>query len=374
MLDGYTVRKIERIFERVRENDVRAAITELETSNLHIHFSQGLIEGFCRGLKTGDWTHLRQNYLGQDFISKDGMLLWMAPYRQLRNGKRAQAITGVLGVAPIKAHYSEIRNVAESRFGGNFHGVSEIIGFRRVSCFGMAGGSDGEAFLVPNNWAIGDASAGPALNDMTEQFARLRKSEAAVRRFLDDDSATLILDPVLDTILGASTQNLEFQYHEVAHGVGLGFPAKVRIGLFKSFHNCAVEEWRSDGVSFSLMSELLNDEDRGRLVAANLALRLSVDALREGGIDADHDAHATAMTLQDLMDSEAAEVREGKLRLLAGSYGDLADAVDRQRTRAWQITLAEIECGADVGKLSELYSAVELRPETSDKLRALIKA
>ena len=371
MFDGYTVRKVERIFDRVRDGDYKSAITELETSNLHKFFPDALIDGFCCGLRSGDWKCLRELFLDRAFISKDGMLLWMAPYRQLRNGVRHSAITGVLGVAPISAGYSAIKEVARSRFGADFHGGAEIIGFRRVACFGLAGGRDGEAFLVPNNWEIGGVADGPAINDMSEQYARLRRAEGMVRRFVFGSSADLILAPVLDPIHGASTQNLEFQYHEVAHGVGIGFPQKLKIGLFRSFHNCAVEEWRSDGISFSLMAELLSDDQRGRMVAANLALRLSVDALRIGGFEADHDAHATALTLQDLIDSGAATIDGGQLHLSAQSYAELPDAVDAQRTQAWQTTRMEIKDGADCGALSDIYARIKLRPETASKLAAL---
>jgi hypothetical protein len=372
MLAGHTIRKVERIFDKVRIGDTRAAIVDLETSTLENYFPGRLIEGFCRGLRNQAWEHLRELFLERDFISKEGLLLWMAPYKQLRNGKRDRVVTGIFGVTPIEDSYSEIRNLAESLFKNAFHAVPVVIGVRRIASFGMAGGRAGEAFLVPTHWDIGDTADGPALNDMTEQYARIRAAEPSVRIMLTDESADLVLSPVLDTNLGASIQNLEFQYHEVAHGIGAGFADKVRLGLFRTFHNCAVEEWRSDGVSFSLMSELLSDETRGRLVAANLALRLSVDALREGGLDADRDAHATALTLQDLLDSGAAEIRKNRLRLAATSYAELAIAVDRQRTRAWQTTLKEIGCVGDAKALDELYSGVALREETAETLRSLL--
>jgi hypothetical protein len=234
MLTDNNVREIENIFTKVRDGEVKSAAIGLNKSSVAKRFPPALIDGFCEGLRTGTWTHLDELFLDRAFINGDGLLFWMAPYRQLRNGVRARAISGIFGLAPMLDGYTEIREIATSLFGGSFHAAAEVIGFRRFASFGMAGGSAGEAFLVPNNWEIGNVADGPALNDMTEQFARIRRSEPMVRRLLDGQSADLILGPVLDTVSGASTQNLEFQYHEVAHGIGWVHLSRSTIALSRS--------------------------------------------------------------------------------------------------------------------------------------------
>ncbi|MAT35313.1 MAG: hypothetical protein CMK06_09260, partial [Ponticaulis sp.] len=221
VLSSVVLQKVEKIFFEIGNGNLEVARTELKTSNLDKIFDADLLAAIEEGLGTGNWLQLKPLFLNTKFITQDGLIFWVAPYRQFRNGTRFEKVTGILGVAPIRNSYSQIRETAEQHFGGNFHAISEIIGFRRISCVGIAGGKEGEAFLVPNGWLIGDVSEGVALNDMTEQYARIRASETTVRRILSRNSADLVLSAVMDTIKGASLQNLEFQFHEVAHGIGL---------------------------------------------------------------------------------------------------------------------------------------------------------
>lgn len=346
---------IQHIFECVENGQLEEAANTLEGTE-SLPFERDYIDTIVRALRSNIWTGLETYFLNEQFITSEGYCFFLAPYRRYRSGLSQTKITGFLGFISFAKSSKQILELANQKY-GPLYSSSKLLGYRALATCGFAGGVESEAFLVPNAWELKNSEFGPSLNNMTEQICRSRLGVSAINKLFCTESAKLLTGVISDQVNSSYLQNLEFQYHEVGHSTGIGFAKKIQNGFFINSKNCALEEWRSDGVAFDLMGRLESPEIKGKLVAANLALRVAVDAQRTGIETWDADELAAGLTFITLLKTGAMNIRGNKFSLDVNNYSDLGQAVNVHSGIAIQLTKDEL---AGVKNLKSLYDNFEI--------------
>lgn len=297
-----------------------------------------------RALETGNWDVVGTMFSEQRFVGPDGDFLVVAPYLVRRDAGEETSLSFIYGqILPLE-RVSGLDQDLENLFGQpTAQPVTVILPIRALHTAGNIAGEGGEAFIVPDGWRFDGSHRGPALNNMTEQSRRFAEgSRLCIRQIFDRASADLLLAPLVTDALRNALQHLEYQYHEAGHASGLGLSAKFAKNLIPSFWLRAVEEWRADGVAFSLAKGRLSAADFGRVVASNFCTRFGLDAHRQGGEEKDTDVNACEIALKSLLENEAVVVRNRRLVLRDLSYEGLARAVDQQINDAIHLTRSEL--------------------------------
>jgi hypothetical protein len=357
MLPWEVRRSVENMFRHLKSQDFAEALSCLHGVADNLGYGNGYPEALGGAIKARNWSQLGSWFNSHDFISPSGLFLLVAPYKRRRSGQWETELTGVFGIVAYRDPVESITAAAQAMF-EHPSKPAQVIGFVRVSSFGLSGGERGEAFLVPNAWQFPGSTGGPALNDMAEQAERFRVGQLRLQEIFTPATLAILTRPLADTISGSAIRNREFQFHEIAHEAGLGFKAKLAGGFFKSAHNCALEEWRSDGVAFALMSQVCSEAEHAQLIAANLVLRFAVDAQRRGGENWDPDALASALTLQSLWETGRLQLRGGRIHMDIDNVLDLRALTARHAEVAASLTKTEYK--ADIKDVSALYSKIEL--------------
>lgn len=345
---------VEKLFYRLRDGSIYGMEKCLQDLDQSFTFKNGYISTLSLALKDGDYSKLTSHFLDENFISEEGIILMISPYKVYRSEREIMLLTGVFGVAIFADNQTEKTVEYPEHLRAYALPKPRIIGFRRISSFGVAGGASGEAFLVPGSWDIPSSSLGPALNDLTEQYARINVAAICIRNIFDKESSEIILSPILNPIDGITIRHKEFLFHDAGHMTGFGLKKKISSGFFKNHHNRGVEEWRSDGVSFYFMSKELDKKESSKLAAATMALRFGLDAHRPGGHSSDPDVFATLLMFKNLVEVNACFTKKRKLRFNFSDFQNLIDMFKNQSDSALELTSIESS-----GNLEEIYSSYQ---------------
>lgn len=328
-------------------------------------------KGMREGILKDDWSSVGERFASGKFVHESGYFLLIGPYSRRRDGFRETMLSGLHGVVTLDIDIQHVRPSILDVFGSTGEEFAQVLGFRLFTSFGLIGGEDGEAFLVPTSWRFPDALEGPALNDLTEQTVRLRQAVNGIRRLFDKSTLEVLLPLVLDPITSASIRNLEYQYHDAGHSTGIGIKQKMKRGWFRSPRNCGIEEWRSDGVMFYLGSKTLNKHEYCQLIAANLILRFGIDSQRKGGVERDPDVFCTALLIDDLLSANGIYVDEdGKIGLNINSSEDIPNLVDAMVQRTMSYTRKEYSENA---ALEAIYEPLKASKKSISMLNNVVR-
>jgi len=250
--------------------------------------------------------------------------------------------------------------------------LPRVLPVRRYASIGTLAGEAGEAFVVPNEWGWPDSADGPALNDMREQRRRFQAAgRECIRRIFTEPGASLLLNAIEGEDAGIEVQQREYAMHDIGHASGIGLRRKLADGLLSTFWMRSVEEWRADGVAFELAARTGSQEAAGKLVAANLCVRLGIDAQRGGGIERDTDVNVSLLTFDRLLKAGAIRIVGRRLAFEESTWAGLARAVEVMRTDAVHLTREELRCEHLLG-LHRLYGGLEVQPATLELFRGLV--
>jgi hypothetical protein len=347
---------VEKLFYGLRDgsiDDVEKCLSNIDQS---FSFKNRYLSTLSSAIREDDYSKLTNHFLDEDFISEEGIVLMISPYKVYRSKREIILLTGVFGVAIFVDNQDESTVEYPKHLRAFALPKPRIIGFRRISSFGVAGGASGEAFLVPGSWCIPDSTLGPALNDLTEQYARINIAAICIRTIFDKESSEIILSPILNPIDGITIRHKEFLFHDAGHMTGLGLKRKISSGFFKNHHNRGVEEWRSDGVSFYFMSKELNRKEASKLAAATIALRFGLDAHRPGGYSSDPDVFATLLMFKNLVEVNAFLIRKNKLSFNFNDFDYFIDMLQNQCEKALELT--SIESSVQLEEIYQSYRSI----------------
>jgi Family of unknown function (DUF6014) len=302
------------------------------------------LQAIYDALECEDWSKVSAYFGKQAFFAPDGTFLLIGNYTTRREGQESTKLSALYGerlnIAPVpnvETHlmdlFGEIRQVVPTVIPIKMHAAAG----------GLADDTGSEAFIVPDGWGFPNAEAGPALNNMPEQRRRfLQGGRAAIRAVFERETAELLLAPYKTQEKAFATIQTEYQVHDAGHASGMGIHAKIHHNLLTSPLYRAVEEWRSDGVAFEILSRALPTEQAAMVVASNLNVRFGIDALRSGQL-ADTDINATMLTLSRLVWSGEMDVsKNGKLTLAEPTPRGLLKAVELMQADAVALTRREL--------------------------------
>lgn len=368
---NFSNKEISKAYEVVRaieQNHLTNATAILHELTEGQRFPKAWSKATEHALKTGDWDALSDGFLRREFIGQDGYFLFIAPHKLSREAGETVELSALLGQAlPMDGMPSEqVKEQVLDTFGVLYEPITDIIPFTCISACGHFGHENSEAFIVPESWVIPSSENGPALNNMMQHRRRFDEPvQKNISRIFEPKTASLLLDSLTDKITGMQRQHVEYQYHEAGHATGLGIRRKVQENLLPTYWCAGIEEWRADGVEFELAVRTLPSEEVGKLVAANLCLRIGVDSQRWGG--GDFDAHATSslLTLEYLFRSGVLCIRDNQLALRKPSYQNLVWAVEMQRAEAMRLTREEIALEYPTGIIGR-YQSIEVHQATRE--------
>jgi Family of unknown function (DUF6014) len=353
----------------IKIDNIRAAIEGLrQLSKKSLTFSRKWLYKQALALEKGNWSILSKSFIEQDFVGKDGYFIIIAPYQVLREGTESIELTAILGRVSDRPDLllDKSENLIQQEFGVLGHHISTILPYEQIAACGQAEGENGEAFITSNGWMIPHSVGGPSLNNMTEQRRRFYDaSQKCIRRTWEPNSADLLLAPLQDLISGNYYRNLEYHLHTgVGHGSGWGLKHKIETGLFANFWNGSVEEARADGVALTIAAKILLPEEAGKVAAANMVVRLSLDAQRRGGLNRDGDVGASLINFDRSWDSGEICTKNGRLAFHEVTYPALLRASKPLRDWAMKLTHEELRLDDSQG-LCRLYgSSLNIPPIT----------
>lgn len=324
-------------------------------------------------LQTGEWNRLSEPFVRHEFVGNDGRFLLLGPFTVRRLGRPATVLTAIYGeVIPLEPP-TQLQEELEQLLGRLNQPVQKILPFRAIASCGAVCGEGGEAFLVPDGWRFAGSAAGPALNEVVEQRRRLTQSAfGCMRRIFEPESAELLIGPLAEDAPGLMNQHLEYQYHEAGHASGYGLQRKLKRKLLPTLHCKAVEEWRSDGIEFTLATRLLPPATAAHLIAANFCVRFGIDAQRAGGLELDVDVNAALLTFDRLVRAGSLAPRDrGFLSFKDPTCGGLVEAVRLHREEALQLTRSEGCIESETG-IQALYESVSISNESRAMFREYV--
>jgi Family of unknown function (DUF6014) len=355
-----------KVVKAIQHHQLSEATKILQELGEGQRFPKTWIQGTEYALKTGDWSALSEAFLQGDFVGIDGYFLFVAPHKLSREAGEVVELSAILGqvIPMIGMPSQQVEEYALNIFGTLYQPITEIIPFYCICACGHFGHENTEAFIVPESWVIPGSTNGPALNNMTQHRQRFDVPvQKNIPRIFESETAHLLLNSLSDRAVGVQRQHIEYQYHDAGHATGLGIRRKVNENLLLTYWCGGVEEWRSDGVEFELAARTLDMEEVGKLVAANLCLRIGVDAQRWGG--GDFDTHATSglLTLEYLFRSGILCIKKHQLAFRNPTYKNLAWAVEMQRADAVRLTREEMALENPVG-LTGRYQSIGVHQAT----------
>jgi hypothetical protein len=331
-------------------------------------FPRNWLKATDYALRTGDWKVLSDDFIQKTFVGPDGYFLLVAPHQLSREAGATIELSAILGQIlmvegmPTK----QVEKQVLETFGILHQPIVDVIPFNCLAACGHFGQENSEAFIVPESWLIPDSDKGSSLNNMSQHRQRFHETvEKNVPEIFEPKTAELLLESLADETVGVKRQHVEYQYHDAGHSTGLGIRRKIQDNLLPTYWCGGIEEWRADGVEFELAASTLPQEELGRLVAANLCLRLGVDAQRWGGSDFDGHATASLLVLEYLFKSSALCIKENKLALRYPSYQSLAWAVEMHRSEAVRLTREELSLEHPTGIIGR-YQSVQVHQATRE--------
>ena len=330
------------LIQATEQHDTNQQIASL--SACAAFFPRPFVASLQEALRTNNRASVSDLFAEHQFLNPDGTFLLMGDYTTRRGGlehtERSVIYGRVLPVSPLP----DLRLHLETIFGEVRQEVPIIL---PIEVFAASGGlaDDGtsEAFIVPDGWGFPSSERGPALNNMPEQRRRfLQAGRAAIRAIFEPETAELLLTPYKTKAQAFQTIQTEYQVHDAGHASGLGIGEKVRRNLLTSPFYRAVEEWRSDGVAFELLSRSLPEEEAAMVIASNFNTRFGIDALRAGQLS-DTDINATMLTLSRLIwGGEWSVSNAGKLQLADPTPRGLLRSVELMQADAIALTRKEL--------------------------------
>ena len=324
------------------EGDLVRAATSLRSLSGSGFSNDRFIGVLANALESGAWEAVASQFDSCDFVGANGSFILLGDYGRTRQRQRVTKRSGLAGVVVFDEGQMNLEELSFELFGRAPFPTNRILGAMHFASCGLTGGSGGEAFVVPNGWAFGSTTYGPALNLLLEQYRRLIDGLHHLHRFLDAASHAWLSEVVLDSVYNISVRNAEFQFHENGHATGLGFRAKLEGGFFSVLHHCGVEEWRADGVSFKLASLQNDPRSADSIAAACVVLRLGVDARRNGGVGRDQDALAAALMLSNMLEAGVVDLASnGLLHIEDLGSCTASGLVAHQADLAVELTLQE---------------------------------
>ena len=331
------------------------------------------IDCLARAIETGDWATVAASFVPRQFFGPQGHFLLTAPYTVRRDGGTQTRMSALYGqVLPLPG-LPDLSILIRSLFGEMRQPVPVILPVTVLAGAGLFRNSSREAFIVPDGWAFPDSERGPSLNDMTEQRRRfLIAGEHCIRAIFEPESAELLLRPMREDREAMSIQHHEYSAHEAGHAAGIGLEVKLQRDLLTNGWMRAVEEWRSDGVAFELLSHFLPEADVARIICSNFLTRFGMDAHRQGGLEADTDVNATLLTFCCLLESGAIRIGgSGRLAFNHPSLTGLVQGVEMMRSEAVTLTRRELLLSRPEG-LWGLYGSVPVSPAAVLLFRHLV--
>lgn len=311
-------------------------------------------------LREDGWALLSEGFRKEEFLGPTGRFLIIAPYTVNREGYIATVLSAVYGSVMNHQDLPDLDAAVEEMFHELRQPVTKILPILCDASCGHLGNEAGEAFIVPDGWAIPGALEGPALNDMREQRRRfVQGGSTCIRRIFDPATADLLLSVYRTAAEQMAVQHEEYQFHEAGHAAGAGLTRKFHERLMPTWWHGAVEEWRSDGVAFELAGGMIGEERTGRLIASNFCTRFGVDAHRRGGADRDRDVAASLLTLDSALETGELRHENGRLALREVSFRGLFRATALQRSSAVRLTREEIAADDERG-VREKYERIEV--------------
>jgi len=326
----------------------------------------------CEALQKNNWDVLSQAFVNEEFIGPEGEFLIVAPYTARRQARKETLLTAIYGkVLPYEV-LPDLSKVVDEIQGPLKEPIGRIMSFRRFASCGMVGTEGGEAFLVPDDWGFKDSHRAPALNDMTEQQTRYMTAKRCIEIIFDMKSANLLLESRKNGFDWMMLRHREYGFHDAGHSTGLGLKTKLGNDLLPTPWYRGVEEWRADGIEFELLRQTLSECETGRTIAANLSLRLGLDAHREGGVERDTDVVAAQLALDALLESGALEISaDRKLGFTNPTYEGLVEASHEHRSRAIQLTRDELALQYQQG-IWGLYGSIKISKASRVLLQGLV--
>ncbi len=337
------------------------------------HFSRDFLRMNIQALENRNWDKVGEAFRYERFFHESGNFIMAAPYSALRKGVRTALPTLIIGRVLTRSNIDHLRALADEIFEKPSERLNTLIPVEIMASCGLAGSESGEAFLVPDGWVFPKSEEGPALNDMREQRRRFEKSaRKCIQTIFEEASAALLIDAYESSEPWFALQHREFLYHEIGHTTGLGLKMKLGGNWLTTPWYRAVEEWRSDGVEFELLSRTLNTSDAGKVVASNLMLRFGVDSQRLGGLERDTDVSASLLTFDRLMEAGYLKVgKNRKLEFTIPTYQRLLAATELHRFDAIRLTQDE-NCLTYPEGLWSLYGSVKVSRGTRNIFQGLV--
>ncbi|MGO8994221.1 MAG: DUF6014 family protein [Polyangiaceae bacterium] len=358
--------------ERGAIAEATAALGRLLAANTRL-FPRSWLERTIAALGQNAWGGLSEPFASSEFVGPGGHFLIVAPYAVMRQARTTVDIMAIVGrLIPFAApSIAELEAACRERFGALNQKMTPVLAYERLASRGLTGHSAGEAFLVPDRWGIPNSAAGPAINDLTEQRRRFAEHGArCLRRIWDEETAEFLIAPLISRESDAN-RSLEYQIHDAGHAAGMGFGRKVTEELLPTFWNCGVEEWRADGVAFDFAASCLDRATVARIIKVNIAVRLALDAHRNGGLDRDADVCASLLTLDRLLESGLVTIRGGRLAFRNCSDDSLFLATEPHREDAIRLTRDELLLEHGTGLL-RLHGSIRVGRASERIFRGLV--
>jgi hypothetical protein len=323
-------------------------------------------------VERGDYSKLERPFKRREFIGPDGDFVIAAPYYIVREAKRDEKMSWLVGKVINTPPIPPLENLILELFGKLGEPIPVVIPVEVSNSSGHLSQESGEGFIVPDGWRFTTTGHGPAINNMDEQRKRLETAGfAAIMRIFEPASASLLMQPLINREAGIITQHFEYQYHDAGHAAGKGLHWKLNHQLLLPYWNQGIEEWRADGVAFELAARTLPEEHAADLIKSNFVTRFGVDSHRGGGIDRDFDMVVALLTLDRLIRSGAVKVRGRQLALADPTPRGLRQAVELHRTEAVRLTRDELTLQHPSG-LARLHAAFTVGPATLEIFNGLV--
>lgn len=368
-LNGVSTVTSERYLQTLGQQIVRAleyvdtwtAIHKLRELSLEgEEFSRPYMKKLIKALQTGDWEPLGDSFVNQEFIGRTGYILLVGPFTRLQAGEEVTKFTALFGrIVDFELPITDLPTLMSTTCGPLHQALPATLPFTSIAVCGNIGLQ--EAFLSPDGWCWPQANLGPALVNITSHQSRCSVwVTKRIRKIFAPETADLILALRRDQAM----QFQEYCLHEAGHAAGMGLQLKLAHDLMPDSHHKGWEEYKTDIVGFLLAGQALSPTQVGQLVAATMLIRFGIDAHRPGGAGADHDAMATLLLLDHMIQSGALEVLEnGQLSLTEVSYAGLYEATATARAAAIELLAQEQNCIDCPQEIMAFYDQQHPTPE-----------
>jgi hypothetical protein len=304
-----------------------------------------------------------------DFMGGGGHFLIVAPYTQARGGVEHTALSMLLGRKCSLTDFPDPKAKVKEIFGYDPSFLQTVISVEVYEAAGNTGTDTGEAFMVPASYGFTDADEAPALLDMPLQAKRFNEAGCrAIEKVFEKYTAQRIFDVILNPERSARARHLEYQGHDLGHGIGIGLRPKMRSNGLAIAANRGREEFRADGVSFKLAKDLLTTSQVADMVTSYLATRFALDAHRKGGIELDADVICSRFAYRSMRQTEMLVPTEDGLLITDLSDSGLVQLVGQMAEDAVALTRKELRL-VQAGGIANLYACPDITAELDYEFR-----